>query len=127
MAITSQQEKFAQSVASGMNQSDAYRSAYKVGKFTKIETINNSAYRLMNNPDINARVEELRKPIITAAQITLKTHLDDLESLRELARGANQYSAAITAEVARGKASGLYVDKQETKITGNVDINVHFK
>ena len=111
MALTSQQEKFAQSVASGMNQSEAYREAYNVRKNTKIETVNNSAYKLMNDPDISARVDELRKPIVKAAQLTLEAHLNDLKGLRNMATKAEQYSAAISAEVARGKAAGLYTDK----------------
>ena len=110
MAITAQQEKFAQSVASGMNQSEAYRSAYNVRINTKLETINNSAYKLINNPQINARVEELRKPVAIAAQMTLEAHLNDLKGLRNMATKSNQFSAAISAEIARGKAAGLYVD-----------------
>ena len=126
MAITSQQEKFAQAVASGMNQSDAYRSAYKVRESTKPESVNQNASRLMADINISSRVDELRKPIVLAAQMTLEKHLNDLENLRNMASGVHQYSAAISAEVARGKASGLYVDKVEATITGNINVNVHF-
>jgi phage terminase small subunit len=126
MTITSQQEKFAQSVASGMNHSDAYRAAYNVKPTTKPNVINVSASKLMADPIICLRVMELRAPVVKAAQITLQAHLETLQELRNMASAANQYSAAITAEVARGKASSLYVEKSETKITGNIDINVHF-
>jgi hypothetical protein len=116
MALTPQQEKFAQAVASGMNQSDAYRESYNVRKTTKIESINNSAYKLMIDPDIKARVEELRAPIVKAAQLTLEAHLNDLKGLRNMATKAEQYSAAISAEVARGKAAGLYVDNVKATV-----------
>lgn len=117
MSLTPQQEKFAQCVASGMNQSDAYREAYNAKPTTKIETINNNAYKLMQNNEIVARVDELRKPIIKAAQLTLEAHLNDLKGLRNMATKAEQYSAAISAEVARGKAAGLYTEKVDATIT----------
>lgn len=113
MSITSQQEKFAQAVASGMTQSDAYRAAYKVKPTTKPESVNQNASRLIANVNIASRVEELRQPIVKAAQMTLEAHLNDLKGLRNMATKASQYSAAISAEIARGKAAGLYTDKLE--------------
>lgn len=103
-----------------MNQSDAYREAYNVKPNTKIETINNNAYKLTLDSEIMARVDELRKPIVKAAQLTLEAHLNDLKGLRNMATKAEQYSAAISAEVARGKAAGLYTDKLQ--LTGNLEI-----
>lgn len=116
--LTPQKEKFAQSVASGMNQSDAYRSAYNVRKGTKLTSVNVSASQLMADPNVSQRVADLRKPIVEAAQMTLAGHLTDLFTLREAAVKTNQLGAAITAEVARGKASGLYTEKHD--ITGTL-------
>lgn len=117
MALSAQQEKFAQSVASGMSQSDAYRTAYKVKLNTKPESVNQSASRLMADVNIASRVEVIRQPVVKAAQMTLETHLNDLKGLRNMATKASQYSAAISAEIARGKASGLYVDKVDATVT----------
>lgn len=117
MALTPQQEKFAQSVASGMNQSDAYRNAYKVKPNTKHESVNVNASKLMADTNIALRVDDLRKPAVIAAQMTLESHLNDLKGLRNMATKANQYGAAISAEVARGKASGLYTEKVDANIT----------
>ena len=114
--LTPKQEAFAQAVASGMSQSDAYRAAYKVRPTTKPETVNQAASRLMADSNVTARVEELRQPVVEAAQITLASHLERLKALSQAAEDGGQYSAAITAEVARGKASGLYIDK--TELTG---------
>jgi hypothetical protein len=65
--------------------------------------------------DINvaSRVAELREPVARKAQITLESHLDDLLRLRNMAAKEKQYSAAITAEVARGKASGVHIERSE--------------
>lgn len=113
MSLTPKQEKFAQCVAEGMSQADAYRSSYNCKPTTKSDTIINKASELMRNGYITARVDELRKPIIAKVGMTLESHLEDLNRLRNLAAKAGQYSAAISAEVARGKAAGLVVSKTE--------------
>lgn len=111
MALTPKQEAFAQALVTGMSQSDAYRAAFTVGEKTKPESVNQSASKLMADPNIASRVEELREPVAKKAQITLESHLDDLLRLRNMAAKERQYGAAITAEVARGKASGVVTDK----------------
>jgi len=58
--LTPKQEAFAQAVASGLTQSDAYRKAYTVGVNTKPETINQTSCRLMADPNICARVDILK-------------------------------------------------------------------
>ena len=114
--LSQQREAFAQAVASGLNQSDAYRAAYRVKGTTKPETVNQAASRLMADSKVAARVAELRAPVAKAAQMTLESHLQRLRELSEKAEESGQMSAAITAEVARGKASGLYVER--TELTG---------
>tara|TARA_R110000782_G_scaffold55229_6_gene116503 strand:- start:3803 stop:4225 length:423 start_codon:yes stop_codon:yes gene_type:complete len=110
---TSKEEKFAQSLAGGMTQSDAYRNAYDVSKSTKSETINQSCCRVLSRPHVSARVAELRAPIVAKVGITLENHIQRLQDLSEKAEAAGQYSAAIKAEESRGKACGLYVEKVE--------------
>lgn len=40
-------------------------------------------------------------------------HLDNLETLRNHAVENGAYGAAVTAEISRGKAAGLYIDRKE--------------
>lgn len=115
--LTPKQERFAQEVASGKSQADAYRAAFDVNVGTKPETIQQSACRLMAGPKVSARVAELREPVVQKAQITLESHLADLQMLRDKAMESNQLSAAISAEIARGKASGVHVEKSEQTVT----------
>lgn len=119
MALTPKQEAFAQAIVTGVSQSDAYRAAYKVRAGTKLTSINVAASKLMSDPNVTQRVAELRIPVAKKAQITLESHLDDLLRLRNMAAKEKQYSAAITAEVARGKASGVHVEKSESTVTNN--------
>jgi phage terminase small subunit len=118
--ITSQQELFAQTIASGENQSDAYRRAYKVKATTKPTSVNVSAAKLMADPNIRQRVEELKKPIIEAVGLTLESHLARLAHLSKKAEEAENYGPAVTAETNRGKAAGLYTEK--LAVTGVVSI-----
>lgn len=111
--LTPKQEAYAQAVASGMSQADAYRSAFNVRPATKPESIQVSASKLMKDPNIAQRVIELREPAAKRAQMTLEGHLSDLKMIRDRALEAEQYAAAITAETNRGKASGFYSERVE--------------
>lgn len=67
MAITPKQEKFAQCVADGMSQADAYRTAFNVRPTTKPETAQANASRLMADGTISARVASLRSDLSSKA------------------------------------------------------------
>ena len=114
--LTAKQERFAQEVASGKSQADAYRAAYDA-ELSKPETIHSKASVLMADGKVAARVAELREPVVQKSQITLESHLADLQMLRDNAMESNQLSAAISAEIARGKASGVHVEKSEQTVT----------
>lgn len=108
--LTEKQERFCLAYIETGNASEAYRMAYKPKKGSDA-TANREGKRLMDNPKIATRLEELRAPVREKAQITLEQHLDDLKRLRDLAESDGKFSAAVTAEINRGKASGLYVEK----------------
>lgn len=59
MTLTAKQESFAQAIASGLNQSDAYRSAYSAGGM-KAATINVKASQLAADGKVAVRLAELR-------------------------------------------------------------------
>ena len=107
--LTPKREKFSQELASGKNPSEAYRAAYDTSKM-QVETIRKRASELAQNGDIRGRLGALRAPIAEAVGITLESHLSDLLALRNQAAEGGQFSAAITAEIARGKAAGVVVD-----------------
>jgi phage terminase small subunit len=110
--LTQKQEAFCIAYIETGNASEAYRRSYDC-KNSNEATVNRQAKELIDNPKIGARLAELRAPAVKRAQITLETHLNDLKRLRDLAEQSEKYGPAIQAEVARGKASGLYVEKQE--------------
>jgi phage terminase small subunit len=110
MTLTPKQEAFCLAYLETGNASEAYRRAYSAAGM-KAATINVKASELLSNGKVAVRLDELRKPAVKAAQMTLEGHLADLKMLRDKALEAEQYSAAITAETNRGKAAGLYTEK----------------
>ncbi len=118
--LNPQQERFAQEVVSGKNQSDAYRVAYPRSIKWKAETVQQAASRLIANNKVRTRVEELRMPILKKVGLTLEDHLTKLADLRDKAENEGKFSAAIAAETNRGKAAGLYKDRLEVSTTSYV-------
>lgn len=82
MGLTPQQERFAQEVASGKSQAEAYRIAYPKSQKWKPATLWREASKLMVNPKVSTRVEELRASIAKAAQV------ETVRVVQELARVA---------------------------------------
>lgn len=66
MSLTARREKFAQCVADGMTQADAYRAAFSADKM-KVETIYSRASELMADGEIKGRVAELREKLTQKA------------------------------------------------------------
>jgi len=114
--LTPKQELFAQAVASGKTQADAYRASRDCSRM-KDKTIQENASRLMADSKVLARVTELRKPIIEEVGYSLEAHLKRLEVLSIKAAQAGQFGPAVSAEISRGKASGHYVTKVDANIT----------
>lgn len=111
--LTPKQEAFVAAYLETGNATEAYRQAYDVKPGTKEATMNRAAKALIDNSKIAARIQELRAPVLEAAKLTLEKHLDDLLRLRNMAVKDKKWSAAIQAEIARGKAAGHYVDRHE--------------
>jgi hypothetical protein len=115
--LTPKQEKFAQCVASGMTQADAYRSAYAVGESTKPETVLKRASELMANGDISGRVLELRKPVIKKMQYTLETAMQEADKAYLLAERLDKPEAMVSAAKLRAQLAGVFVDRKQIQIS----------
>lgn len=110
--LTPKQENFCLEVVKGASLSDAYRAAYST-EGMKSETINARACELSKDSKITVRIKELQDRAANEAVVTLSGHLKRLEELCSMAAEKGQMGAAINAEIARGKVSGLYVDRQQ--------------
>jgi phage terminase small subunit len=63
-------------------------------------------------PGVVKYIGELREEIQKKYEITFEKHVAELAKLRDSSRDKGAWSAAINAEVARGKAAGLYVEQK---------------
>lgn len=87
--LTQQQEKFAQGVASGLSQADAYRAAHPKAAGWKDETVWKRASEAMKNREVLGRVKALSS---AAADLVV---LDRAEYLREMKRIAHSDIAGL--------------------------------
>lgn len=81
--LTPKQERFAQCVADGMTQADAYRTAYDCAPTTKPESIQQVASQLMSDLKVSSRVQQLRDQL---AELALWTRRDSVETLKSIAK-----------------------------------------
>lgn len=119
--LTPQQEAFCLAMVDPLtkNASDAYRKAYNCAAW-KPATVNRRAFDMMEDGKILARIKELRDAAAAPVKLDLTSHLQRLDDLSHKAEEAEQYSAAISAEISRGKAAGLYTEKIEANVRSRV-------
>ena len=110
MSLSIKQENFCLAYIETGNASEAYRRSFNAENM-KPATITKRASEFINRGDIAGRIKELRKSITDAAKFSLEEHLIELKKLRDGAFVARQFSAAIAAEVNRGKVSGYYTQQ----------------
>ena len=65
-------------------------------------------------------IGELREEIQQKYEVTFEKHIKELAKLREEALKKGSFSSAVNAEVARGKAGGLYIEQKIIK-TGKLE------
>lgn len=113
--LTPKQETFACKIVEGMTQADAYRAAYSTSKMTD-KTIWENASRLMADPKVTARVEELRAQI---ASVSILTAQERLVWLSDIIRSEEETTdTKLKASDQMNKMQAAYI----TKIDGNFNI-----
>jgi phage terminase small subunit len=103
-------ELFAQAIAKGSSQREAYLNA---GYDVKPEVADAAASRLLSDVRVESRVAELLELAATETEKTITDIVKMLEEDRAMARDLKQPSAAITAAMGIAKVLGLIVDKNE--------------
>ena len=119
MALTGKQEKFAQGVASGLNQSAAYRLAYDA-EGMKPTSINVNSCQLMSEAKVAQRVAELRAPIVEKLRYGLEAAMKEAEEALEVSREERNGGAMVSAITLRAKLAGLLIDRKVIR-TGPLD------
>ena len=115
--LTPKQEAFCIAIVAGKTAAEAYAIAGYQPKASPT-TRQQASSRLLNSKEIARRIAELRMPAAKKAGLTLESHLEDLQRLRNMAVKDGQMSAAIAAEIARGKAAGVWAYVERRELTG---------
>ena len=90
MSLTTKQEIFVQRLIEGYSQREAYKFAYNCEKM-KDSTIDNNAYKLMQNNEILTRYEELKNELKQKMFYTVEKANDDLEWIKLKAKEDIEY------------------------------------
>ena len=111
--LTDQQMKFANLLVTEEGRKTATQCAIEAG-YSK-EWARQSASVLQNPkkyPLVVKYIGELREELQKKYDVTFGSHISELAKLRDEAREKKAWSAAVNAEVARGKAAGLYIEQK---------------
>ena len=119
--LTEMQQKFANELISNEGRKYAYQCAIDAGyekdraRVTASELMNPNKY-----PLVVKYLGELREEYQKKYAVTFERHISELGKIRQDALKKGAWSAAVNAEVARGKAAGLYVEQKIIK-TGKLE------
>ena len=118
--LTERQIKFAELLIYNEGRKSPSECAYEAGYKTRPRQAASELRNPKIAPLVVKYIGELRAEIQEKYGINFEKHIGELAKLREDARAKGAWSAAINAEIARGKAGGLYVD-QKLVLSGNLD------
>lgn len=107
--LTPKQENFCLAYLETGNASEAYRRAYDASG-TSEQVVWKEASKLLDNPKVAVRLDELREPILKRHAITVDDLLAELEEARRLALETEAPAPAVSATMGKAKLLGL--DKQ---------------
>lgn len=115
--VTHKEEAFIQGVLEGRTKSEAYRRAYDVSPNSKPTTSSVAASRLLQRPNVIARIEQLQEEKEEQRRLmSLTMHERILEGLEGLATDkSNAARDRITAYTKMGQSIGMFKDVVETK------------
>ena len=111
--LTEMQMKFAHELVTNEGRKTATECAIAAGYSPDAAVV--SASKLQNPktyPLVVQYIGQLRDEYQKKYDVTFGRHISELAKLRDNAREAKAWSAAVNAEVARGKAAGLYVEQK---------------
>lgn len=119
--LTPKQEKFVQGIVDGKTQTDAYKNAYNTAKMSDA-SIYQEASRLMNNPQITARIDELRQRIEDASIMSAK------DRAKWLTDAINQLDVSMPDKLKAldilNKMTGEYVQKVQADVSQEIEVNI---
>ena len=114
--LTEQQQKFAMLLVTNEGRMTPTECAVEAGYAEGSAHVRASELRNPRKfPLVVKHIDELRAELQEKYKVDYASHISELAKLRNEAREKGAWSAAINAEVARGKAAGLYIEQKIIK------------
>lgn len=111
--LTEMQMKFAQLLVNNEGRMTQTECAKEAGYAEGTEAVKGSELTNPNKYPLVAKyIGELREENQKKYSVTFEKHITELAKIREAALHKGAFSAAANAEVARGKAAGLYIEQK---------------
>ncbi len=113
--LTPKHKKFCRLYVQGLSAAKAARQAGFTTKMISSKVQGSAMIR--KNPLVVNHIIELMTKERDRGSVTMNSHLTELSQLRDQAVDSGQLPAAISAEVSRGRAAGLYIEKKEITVS----------
>ena len=111
--LTEMQMKFAHELVTNEGRKTATECAVAAGYSPDAAVVYASKLQSPKTyPLVVQYIGQLRTEYQKKYDVTFERHISELAKLRDNARESKAWSAAVNAEVARGKAAGLYVEQK---------------
>ena len=111
--LSEQQKKFAELLVYNEGRKTPTECALEAGYAEGSAHVRASELRNANKyPLVVKYIGEIREEIQRKYEITFEKHITELGRIRQEALAKGAFSAATNAEVARGKAAGLYIEQK---------------
>jgi len=119
--LTDQQQRFSELYVYNEGRMTPYECAKEAGYAAESARVRASELRNPRRyPLVVKFIGELREEVQNKYEVTFEKHIKELARLREEALKKGSFSSAVNAEVARGKAGGLYIEQKIIK-TGKLE------
>jgi phage terminase small subunit len=119
--LTDTQKRFAELYVYNEGRMTPYECAKEAGYAEDSARVRASELRNPKTyPLVVQYIGELREEVQSKYAIDFERHIKELARLREAALKKGSFSSAVNAEVARGKAAGLYIEQKIIK-TGKLE------
>ena len=119
--LTDQQQRFSELYVYNEGRMTPYECAKEAGYAADSARVRASELRNPKRyPLVVKFIGELREEVQNKYEVTFEKHIKELARLREEALKKVSFSSAVNAEVARGKAGGLYIEQKIIK-TGKLE------
>lgn len=113
-----QYERYAQEIARGMSQADAYRAAYPKSVRYTAKTVYNKAWEMRRIPEVDERIKELQAEAAAAAVMDRQ---ERLETLTTIARDEHMHpKQRMQAIDILNKMDAVYVQRVDANVHGDL-------